>query len=94
MFQRERRYVVLKNKDIAKYLDNADIVALDRVCRKINDGRFRDGRLELQAVIVESDWPEYEPTWKAIEHRTGPEQGETNNGYISPNNTMGLKSGM
>lgn len=23
----------------------------------------------MECVIVESDWPEYEPTWKAIEAR-------------------------
>jgi hypothetical protein len=75
MFQRERRFVVLKNKDIAKYLGNADIAALDRVCKKINEGRFRDGRSEMDAVVVESDWPEYEPTWKAIERRMDLKEG-------------------
>ena len=69
MFQRERRFVVLKNKDIAKYLSNADMLNLNHICIKINEGRFLDGKPEIEAVVVESDWPEYEPTWEAIKKR-------------------------
>ena len=43
---------------------------IDRhMCIKINEGRFRDGKPEIEAVVVESDWPEYEPTWEAIKKR-------------------------
>jgi hypothetical protein len=69
MFQRERRYIVLKNKDVEKYLSGTDMLDLNRVCSKIAVGRFRDGRPEMQCVVVESDWPEYEPTWEAIKQR-------------------------
>jgi hypothetical protein len=33
-------------------------------------GRRRQGKKPLVACVVESDWPEYEPTWNAIEERT------------------------
>ena len=36
---------------------------------KIEMARVHEGKAPLDAVVVESDWPEYEPTWKAIEAR-------------------------
>jgi hypothetical protein len=67
-FKREDRYVVLKRSDIEKYL-HASRGQLRNICRAINSGRYADNKPLLQAVVIESDWPEYEPTWRAIEQR-------------------------
>ena len=67
--QRENRYTVLKNKDIAEYLNDDECDQLDDLCRKINRSRLLAGKETVQCVIVEHDWPEYEATWAAIERR-------------------------
>ena len=70
-FKRERRYTVLKNADIGKYLDSADTSLLVSLCDKVTMGRLRDGKPPMQCVVVEHDWPEFEPTWNAITERSG-----------------------
>jgi hypothetical protein len=66
-FEREDRYVVIKRSDL-ETIPNRPVVheflaALAEVsahsCR-IPQRRF---------LVIESDWPEYEPTWAAIERR-------------------------
>lgn len=55
-FEREERYAVFKFSD----MDEAQMRILqDTICRLPR----------RECVVVESDWPEYEPTWKAIEKR-------------------------
>ena len=70
-FKRDDRYLVLKYSDIEKYLDDdMDRLELEVFAEKIANGRMEDGRERLlKCVVVEHDWPEYEPTWKAIEDR-------------------------
>lgn len=68
-FEREFRYFVLKFKDINKYLNTEDKEALLTIARKVDRGRCDDDKMPLNCVVVESDWPEYEPTWAAIEKR-------------------------
>lgn len=68
--KRERRYIVLKIKDIEKHLSIREQNELYEICDHIE--RLRSsigGKKPLECVVVESDWPEYEPTWKAIEAR-------------------------
>lgn len=67
--ERENRYLIIKRKDIAAYLTEAEVEVLDDISRKINRQRLMDGKSVLMAVVVEHDWPEYEPTWAAIEKR-------------------------
>lgn len=67
--QREERYYVLKLKDVEKYLNQDDKMRLARIGRDIDMERQHEGKQALQCVVVESDWPEYEPTWAAIERR-------------------------
>lgn len=67
--KRENRYTVLKDKDVKKYLNEADYTALVQLLAKVADGREGDGKPELSCVVVESDWPEYESVWKMIEAR-------------------------
>jgi len=68
-FVRELRYEVIKLKDAKAYLTEAEIDTLARIGEKVSAGRARDGKAPLSCVVVESDWPEYEPTWSAIEAR-------------------------
>jgi len=69
MFERENRYVVLKIKDINKYLPYKLEKQLESIMFQIALGRAKDDKYALDCVVVENDWPEYEPTWKAIEER-------------------------
>jgi len=70
---RENRYVVAKRKDILRYLSSTEQKQLGLLFEKIEEGRKQDDRHNLQCVVVESDWPEYEPTWNAIEKRVDAE---------------------
>ncbi|MCK2123860.1 hypothetical protein [Pseudomonas sp. PNPG3] len=57
-FEREERYIVFKVKDLSQHKLGwvRDVIRLN-------------GIPTVDAVVVESDWPEYEPTWAAIERR-------------------------
>ena len=66
---RERRYTVLKHTDMEKYLNEEELQQLCELDSKINSCRQQEGRGLLAAVVVEKDWPEYEPTWAMIEAR-------------------------
>jgi len=68
-FTRENRYLVLKRKDIFAYLSEDERKTLSALVGKIYDGRDDDMNPVLEYVVVEKDWPEYEPTWQAIEAR-------------------------
>ncbi|MGR1218551.1 hypothetical protein ACUYGA_16920 [Metapseudomonas otitidis] len=78
-FQRESRYIVVKLKDLAPGQE-ADI---------------REHLTELSAqpvdsLVIESDWPEYEPAWEMIQARmegatppAAPVQGEVSCGHAA-----------
>jgi hypothetical protein len=68
-FKRETRYVVFKLKDIERYLPEHQAQLIKIVLGTISAGRAADGKAPFNAVVVEKDWPEFEPTWKAIEER-------------------------
>ena len=57
-FEREERYIVFKVKDLSEHK-----LGWVRDVIRLNDIPTVD------AVVVEADWPEYEPTWAAIERR-------------------------
>lgn len=58
-FQRENRYIVIKR-------NHASEDALSRLEGTMDN----NGVTEVEdALVVESDWPEYEPVWKMIEDR-------------------------
>ncbi len=67
--ERENRYIVIKAKDADKYLNDLEKDKLAAVCASINDGRAIDNKPEVECVVVESDWPEYDQTWRAIAAR-------------------------
>lgn len=68
-FVRELRYVVIKWKDAMTGLTPTERRTLKQLCAKCAYGRVLSGKPKLECVVVESDWPEYEPTWAAIEAR-------------------------
>lgn len=69
IFKREERYIVFKLSDLQRHLNPSDLFNLDQMGRTVAAGREQDGKAPLQCVVVESDWPEYETTWQAIEAR-------------------------
>lgn len=89
-FKREPRYIVFKIKDLDNYGDCVTREALRCIGEQIADGRRRDGKPPFNALVVEQDWPEFEPTWAAIEarcngERPGPrglEQGPDAESYL------------
>jgi hypothetical protein len=69
-FKRERRYVVVKISDInAAGCTQQERDAFNALCDKVALYRNGAGKGPLECVVVESDWPEYEPTWEAIQRR-------------------------
>ena len=57
-FQKEHRYLVLKNKDMDA-LSVEQRKQLDNILRTITIGRLERGKGVLECVVVESDWPEH-----------------------------------
>ena len=68
-FTREYRYIVFKLSDVERYLTDADRAHLAMMKNEIDAGRDCANKPPFKGLIVESDWPEYEPTWRAIEAR-------------------------
>ena len=68
-FKREQRYFVVKVRDAKRYLDDHQLEKLAEIADTISEGREKDSIPDVECVVIESDWPEYEPTWKAIEAR-------------------------
>ena len=68
-FTRGARYVVLKNADIMQCLTVNELIQLRYIQARVGEHRAKLGKPLLDCVVVESDWPEYEPTWNAIEMR-------------------------
>ena len=68
-FKREDRYIVFKLSDVEEHFTPGEKQQLARLAEVQRVGRSEAGKPPLECVVVESDWPEYEPTWKAIEAR-------------------------
>jgi len=72
-FVRENRYIVLKRKDVDKYLSDEAKQKLENIIMAISLAKQPDidtgASACVDCVVVEKDWPEYEPTWLAIENR-------------------------
>lgn len=73
-FQREDRYIVIKRKDLEKapFGDRVDFQeALDVLVEHLPERKF---------LVIESDWPEYEPTWAAIQARVSGQGAQAGDG--------------
>ena len=68
-FVRGERYVVLKIRDVKDGLSSIQIEQLKSICKAVEQYRKTTNRIPLVCVVVESDWPEYEPVWAMIEAR-------------------------
>jgi len=75
-FEREKRYLVFKLSDVEEHFTPGERQQLARLAEVQRVGRSEAGKPPLECVVVEADWPEYEPTWKAIEARVTGAQGE------------------
>ena len=67
--KREERYIVFNVSDVVEHLTTTEALHLARLYEIQRVGRKEAGKSELECVVVEKDWPEYEPTWQAIEAR-------------------------
>lgn len=67
--KREDRYIVFKLSDVEEHFTPGEKQQLARLAEVQQVGRSEAGKPSLECVVVEADWPEYEPTWKAIEVR-------------------------
>lgn len=64
-FEREERYIVVKIKD-AQHIDrNEPFNGYDR----LRDFLKQECIPTREGLVIEKDWPEYEPTWATIERR-------------------------
>lgn len=69
-FNREERYIVFKMSGLGNSLKGDEI---RKLAREYAEHLEQLGKKPLDYVVVEADWSEYGPTWKAIEARvTGP----------------------
>lgn len=72
--ERENRYIVIKKSDLKAALKtgrltNGAALTIEDVVERVRTQRFVDSKAELECVVVERDWPEYEMVWKMIEAR-------------------------
>lgn len=65
-FEREDRYIVIKRK----HLSEEQVTAIDQTLEM-----YDVAQVPL-AVVVEGDWPEYEPVWSMIQERVTGEKME------------------
>ena len=72
--KREERYLVFKLSDVEEHFTPGEKQQLARLAEVQRVGRSEAGKPPLECVVVEADWPEYEPTWKAIEARVAGER--------------------
>ena len=73
-FEKEDRYLVIKKSDLNHVLESLNTAfpaaALRTILEQVQEYRMARGASpNMECVVVESDWPEYEPTWAAIEER-------------------------
>ncbi|HIF6022944.1 TPA: hypothetical protein ACX3GV_004515 [Vibrio parahaemolyticus] len=66
-FNREHRYVVAKMKDIDASLDGHQKGELFSLLEMVEGHRVQSGKLPIQCVVVEHDWPNYSETWASVE---------------------------
>ncbi len=68
-FKRTQRYHVAKITDIEAGLTAEEQSQLEAIMDKLAQHRKSAGKPTLKCLVIESDWPEYEPGYQAIEAR-------------------------
>ena len=67
--KREERYLVVKYKDMLKHLTIDEQMSLIELAKKVDAGRKSLGKQEIQCVVIEHDWPEYDEVWAMLASR-------------------------
>lgn len=62
----EARYFVAKISDAQAVLCDEELAALERLIRKVDDGRRANGKNSLTCVVVEEDWPNWQQTVDSV----------------------------
>lgn len=70
-FVRERRYLVAKLSDVSSALSRDEIGQLESIMAKVALHREKQGRPQLECVVVERDWPIHDDVWILIESIAG-----------------------
>jgi hypothetical protein len=69
-FKREERYIVFKISDLQEMVQGTETInAMRLVSETLALMRAQNGQPPREYVVVESDWPEYDHVWRAIEAR-------------------------
>lgn len=66
--------MVFKLKDVRAALTASECSQLEHLASIVENYRIDEGKAPFVCAVVEADWPEYEPTWKAIEERVEQER--------------------
>ena len=74
--KQEDLYIIFKESDMNAYLSSSEADEVRYLNRVVNAGRTREGKDNLNGVFVEEHWPEFEPTWDAIQARITGKQPE------------------
>ena len=67
-FHREDRYIVIKRTDMDK-ASGVSLRVFKGACRSLHDSMLINGAPARSFLVIEGDWPEYEPVWQMIEAR-------------------------
>ncbi|MEX5343054.1 hypothetical protein [Pseudomonas sp. I2] len=78
-FQREDRYIVIKRSDLDKLSPIDRDLALSSL-EHVDSIMAAWDCPARKCLVIESDWPEYEPTWAAIEARVTGKPAEQHQG--------------
>lgn len=83
-FNREHRYIVIKLSDMPKASLGVQ-AHFNAGYRALREDMYSSGVKDREYLVIERDWPEYEPTWRAIEARvTGSAQKVAAEGLPEP----------
>jgi hypothetical protein len=66
-FEREDRYIVVKHSDIQGFWREDVREQFFAALERLNEHHVRIPQRKY--LVIESDWPEYEPVWRMIEKR-------------------------
>ena len=64
---RYNKYLVIKNSDIASFLNDYQKQTLEHLTNIIQNGRLSKGKAPQSYVCVAADWPMYEQVWSMVE---------------------------
>lgn len=68
-FNLEQRYTVIKHKDAHRILTTTEQLILMEITKKVQEHRVYRGKADLECLVIERDWPEYQPAEDALKSR-------------------------